>query len=67
MFEGCYPPGVTGKMIDDLEVKECCYTCCHYNGTYCCREWNNLDPDYCIPERDERKPDDYCDNYEWGN
>ncbi|MBO5968273.1 MAG: hypothetical protein J6S14_07220 [Clostridia bacterium] len=54
-------------MIDDLEVKECCYTCCHYNGTYCCREWNNLDPDYCIPERDERKPDDYCDNYEWGN
>ena len=64
MYDGAYPPGVTGKMIDALEVQECCGTCRLYDGDYCTARWNNADRDYLIPARDERKPTDYCEDYE---
>lgn len=67
MFDGAYPPGVTGKMIDDYFEGldgECCGNCSHFNGTYCTKEWNNMDSDYCIPDRDEHDEDDYCDDWE---
>ena len=66
MFDGAYPPGVEGWMLDLLEadVKECCGSCMHYNGTYCTKEWNNMDSDYCIPHRDEKDPEDNCDDWE---
>ena len=64
MFDGAYPPGVTGKMIDALEQKQCCGTCMFYNGNYCTIEWNNIDSDYCILKRDERQPEYVCDDWE---
>ena len=67
MFEGSYPPGVTGQMIDQYfgaDIPECCGTCFYYDGTYCMKDWNNLDRDYCIPDRDEKEESDYCDDYE---
>ena len=63
MFEGAYPPGVTGKMIDALDVRQCCGSCIYFDGEYCMKEWNNLDRDYCIPEMDIRKESDCC--YSW--
>lgn len=67
MFEGSYPPGVTGKMIDEYFEGDgrCCENCFHYNGEYCMKEWNNADDDYRLEERDAREPDEFCDDYEW--
>ena len=64
MFYGDYPPGVTGKMIDALENQCCCGNCTHYDGEHCMKEWNNLEDDYYIPERDDKESDDYCDDWE---
>ena len=63
MLDGSYPPGVEGWMIDD-GTDQCCATCKHYNGDYCTKEWDDNDPDCCIPERDEKAEDDYCDDWE---
>lgn len=65
MFDGAYPPGVTGKMIDDLENKRCCGNCINYSDRKeaCMLEWNNLDPAYYNPTHD-RSEDDYCDEWE---
>ena len=63
MFDGAYPPGVTGKMIDELENPCCCGNCSHYNGAYCTAGWNNMDEDYKT-EQDAKDPDDYCDDWE---
>lgn len=68
MFEGAYPPGVTGKMIDEYFGEglpdPCCNNCVFYDGDSCERLWNNGDPEYYIPERDDREPEDYCDDWE---
>lgn len=38
-FDGAYPPGVTGKMIDEMldpvEFPECCMTCTFYEDRTC--------------------------------
>lgn len=41
-----------------------CDTCVLYDGTYCRKEWNNLDEDYKVEERDRKQPDDGCDDWE---
>lgn len=70
MFEGAYPPGVTGAMIDRLEGRgepdPACKRCIYYDPRYeaCNRDWNNLDESYYIPDRDDRNEDDSCDDYE---
>ena len=66
MFEGAYPPGVTGAMIDKLENKPCCGNCMHYDFRYeaCTLTWNNLDSDYYNPNTDDRAEDDCCDEWE---
>lgn len=73
-MDGAYPPGVTNAMLDQMEGREedkffepdpACEYCEHYNGTYCTIDWNNMDESYCIPDRDEREPDDSCDDYAW--
>ena len=73
-MDGAYPPGVTGEMIDQIEGREedkffepdpACEYCEHYNGQYCTIAWNNMDESYCIPDRDEKEPDDCCDDYSW--
>lgn len=64
MFDGAYPPGVTGAMIDKLENRCCCENCRFYNGNYCTKEWNNADEEYCVPARDEKDSDDYCEDWD---
>ena len=72
MFDGAYPPGVTGKMIDELEgfgrkePDHVCNSCIYFDRWYeaCNREWNNLDEIYYIPDRDDRNEDDTCDYWE---
>lgn len=46
-------------------TKASCSSCAEYDliRECCMREWNNLDPAYCIPDRDKKRPDDICDNY----
>lgn len=68
MMDGSYPPGVAGYMLDDYfrdDVEESCSTCSHYDGDRCMKLWNNADEDYYVPERDDRDPEDYCEDYEY--
>ena len=73
MFEGAYPPGVTGRMIDDYfgdnrkEAVPACANCIHYDCRYCSctKEWNNLDESYYIPGRDDVDENHVCDDYEF--
>ena len=41
-----------------------CWNCRHYNGDFCTILWNNLDEAYKVTWRDERGPDDKCDEWE---
>lgn len=43
----------------------CCYYCTEYDGDRCMKEWNNADPDYYVSWRDDKDPDDLCEDYEW--
>ena len=40
-----------------------CGTCAEYDGMRCMKELNNLDERYYVPERDDKKPDDCCEDY----
>lgn len=40
-----------------------CWNCLEYDGDRCMKEWNNLDPCYYIKWRDDKKPDDCCDDW----
>lgn len=71
MFEGDYPPGVTGREpelngIDEMWIPDdCCYYCTEYDGDRCHKEWNNNDEIYYVPERDDKEETDCCADYEW--
>ena len=71
MMMGDYPPGVTGNEpelndIDEMWIPDDrCGYCVRYNGEACTKEWNNLDDDDYIPERDDKDESDCCDAYEW--
>ena len=69
MMDGSYPSGVAGYMLDDYfrdgDAWQCCGNCAHYNGTYCTKLWNNMDEDYCVPERDKKEEDDCCEDHEY--
>ena len=71
MFDGAYPPGVTGKLVDqafgtDINVEEGCWNCIHYNGSWCActKEWNNMDESNYVPERDDVEEDGWCSDWE---
>ena len=42
-----------------------CGYCAKYDGAHCTKEWNNLDPCYYIKWRDDKEPEDCCEDYEW--
>jgi len=44
-----------------------CYNCFLYDGAHCMKEWNNLDPDYYVPERDDKYPEDCCEDWSDGS
>ena len=41
-----------------------CGSCLHYDGDVCMRLWNNGDESYYVPGRDDKRPDEYCDDWE---
>ena len=56
-----YDHGVTP---DQISVRQDgCWNCNEYNGDCCMKCWNNADPDYYIPDRDDKKPDDLCPDW----
>ena len=59
----------SGQWLADEERKNWkpengCWNCLEYDGNHCMKEWNNADPDYYVDWRDEKKPDDYCDDWD---
>ena len=40
-----------------------CWNCLEYDGNRCMKEWNNADDCYYVPERDDKEPGDYCDDW----
>ena len=78
MFEGAYPPGVTGKMIDDtfepVEPPESCFSCMFYEERTCGCVCSVIEAEYTAEELDamtdeeymkrfSKYPDDYCKDY----
>ena len=65
---GNYPPGFSGDMLEsyfeEIDSQPCCQNCREFDGDHCMKHWNNLDPAYYIPDRDDKEPDDYCDDWE---
>ena len=45
--------------------RRCCWTCWEYDGNRCHLNWNNDDECYYVPERDNKKPSDVCDKWEF--
>lgn len=51
--------------FSDLPLPEKgCWNCWSYNGDFCTKEWNNMDECYKVAWRDEKKPEDCCDDWE---
>ena len=40
-----------------------CWNCQYYDGDRCSIWWNNADPVYYLPDRDDKKPDDICGDW----
>lgn len=73
MFDGAYPPGVTGNEpeLNDYGQDECCKNCDHYFHGSC----TIAERDYSAEEIEamsdeeysaltEKDPDDFCDSWE---
>lgn len=45
----------------------CCQYCIEYDPGKgrCTKEWNNLDFTYYVDWRDDKEPDDLCEDYKW--
>ena len=46
------------------ETVPCCGNCSQYDGNRCMKEWNNGDKCYYVPERDDKEPEDVCEDWE---
>lgn len=42
-----------------------CWNCEAYDGDHCTKDWNNADESYYIPDRDDKEPEDYCDDWSY--
>lgn len=49
--------------FDEPKHDDGCWNCTAFNGEACMRNWNNADPIYYVPERDDKDPDDYCEDW----
>ena len=52
------------ELKKDLEQDRGCWNCMEYDGDRCMKYWNNAEPEYYIPDRDDKEPDDKCDDWE---
>lgn len=41
-----------------------CWNCKEYDGEHCMKYWNNADPCYHVGWRDDKEPDDKCEDWE---
>lgn len=41
-----------------------CWNCLLYDGDRCTAYWNNADPCYYLPDRDDKKPWEICDDWQ---
>ena len=68
-FESASSIAAYYKRMEDPDAPEKpsdgCWNCKLYDPAWgaCMKEWNNFDSVYYIPVRDNKEPDDYCD--EW--
>ena len=72
-FMGFHNPTVYGSRSEMLAVEagedlkekhpDGCWNCSNYDGDRCTKEWNNLDESYYIDWRDDKEPDEYCDDW----
>lgn len=53
-----------GELEPKGEKENGCWNCKEYDGSHCMKNWDNLDPSYYVPDRDDKEPDDCCDDYE---
>lgn len=74
MFEGAYPPGVTGKMCDPVEPPESCFNCTFYEERTCGYICSLLEAEFTAEEleamtdeeymsRFSKEADDHCNDY----
>ena len=56
----------SGLPFDDPKPDNGCWNCQRYNWDHeaCTIGWNNYDEDYYNPDIDDRKPDDWCEEFE---
>ena len=59
----------SGQCERDMEAKEArnepgCWNCFCYDGDHCTKDWNNLDPCYYLPDRDDKEPTDWCEDHD---
>lgn len=58
-------------MKDDIPFSESplpekgCWNCRSFNGDFCTKYWNNMDECYKVTWRDEKNPDDCCEDWEY--
>lgn len=48
----------------DPKPKKGCWCCTEYDGDRCHKEWNNDDDCYYIDWRDDKEPDEICDDFD---
>lgn len=53
------------EVAEAVNGKFCCGNCKEYNGTFCMKEWNNLDECYKVEWRDSKEPDEWCEDWEF--
>ena len=61
---GCREP----EELDERYIPDpsCAYCKEYDNGKgICMKEWNNLDPCYYVDWRDDREPEESCEDYDW--
>ena len=45
-------------------MKDGCWNCREYDGDRCMKNWNNADPCYYLPDRDDKALTDWCEDHD---
>lgn len=67
MFEGSYPPGVTGRMIDErcdhVELPDECQYCTFYEEKTCGKICSILEAEYTAEQTDDMSDEEYMQKF----
>lgn len=50
-------------LADGNKKHDGCWNCMEYDGNRCMKCWNNAEPEYYQPDRDDKEPDDLCEDH----